>query len=196
MAHLPIAPQDKLDDVADELAFAAAVMGFEANSLKIMAHRPEILRGFLALSASVLGPHAKLDPGLRQMVAYIASAAAGCNYCQAHTSHGAHARGVSSEKIEALWSYETSPLFSQAERAALQLAQSSASVPNQATQAQFDAARVHFEEAQIAEIIAVVATFGFLNRWNDSLATDLEDSPLAFAETHLTATEWAPPKNK
>ena len=46
MAHLPIAPQDKLDDVADELAFAAAVMGFEANSLKIMAHRPEILRGF------------------------------------------------------------------------------------------------------------------------------------------------------
>jgi uncharacterized peroxidase-related enzyme len=196
MAHLPHAPQDKLDEVSEELAFAAAIMGFEPNSFKIMAHRPEILRGFLALSAAVLGPESQLDPGLRQMIAYIASAAAGCNYCQAHTSHGAHARGVSSEKIEALWLYETSPLFSDAERAALQLSQSAASVPNQATQAHFDAAKAHFDEAQVAEIIAVVATFGFLNRWNDSLATDIEDNPLAFAETHLAATDWTPPRNK
>ena len=46
MAHLPIADKGALDAVTDELAVAAAVMGFEANSLKIMAHRPEILRGF------------------------------------------------------------------------------------------------------------------------------------------------------
>jgi alkylhydroperoxidase family enzyme len=92
--------------------------------------------------------------------------------------------------------YETSPLFSDAERAALQLSQSAASVPNQATQAHFDAAKAHFDEAQVAEIIAVVATFGFLNRWNDSLATDIEDNPLAFAETHLAATDWTPPRNK
>ena len=81
MAHLPVAPQDKLDDVSEELAFAAQIMGFEPNSLKIMAHRPDILRGFLGLSAAVLGPNARLDPGLRQMISYIASAAAGCNYC-------------------------------------------------------------------------------------------------------------------
>ena len=190
MAHLPPAPQDKLDAAADALALAAAVMGFEPNSLKIMAHNPQILNGFLALSAAILGPEAKLDAGLRQMIAHIASAAAGCSYCQAHTAHGAAHRGVSEEKIEALWSYETSALFSDAERAALALAQAAASVPNRAEQAHFDALDGHFSSAEQSEIVAVISLFGFLNRWNDTLATPLEDSPLAFAEAHLAPKGW------
>ena len=190
MAHLPPAPQDKLDAAADALALAAAVMGFEPNSLKIMAHRPEILNGFLVLSAAILGPEAKLDAGLRQMIAHIASAAAGCSYCQAHTAHGAAHRGVSEEKIDALWSYETSALFSDAERAALALAQAAASVPNRAEQAHFDALDGHFSSAEQSEIVAVISLFGFLNRWNDTLATPLEDSPLAFAEAHLAPNGW------
>jgi len=196
MAHLENAPAENLDAMADELALAAAVMGFEPNSLKIMAHRPEILRGFMALSAAVLGPEAKLAPGLRQMIAYIASAAAGCNYCQAHTAHGAHERGVSAEKIENLWSYETDDLFSDAERAALALAQAAGSVPNRANQAHFDALKRHFTEAEICEIVAVISTFGFLNRWNDTMATPLEESPLAFAEAHLLGSEWKPERHK
>ena len=70
MAHLKNAETAQLAEVADELALAAAVMGFEPNSLKIMAHRPEILRGFLALSAAVLGPDGELEPGLRPMIAF------------------------------------------------------------------------------------------------------------------------------
>ena len=196
MPHLKNAEAAELQEVGDELAFASAVMGFEPNSLKIMAHRPEILRGFLALSAAILGPDALLEPSLRQMIAHIASAAAGCRYCQAHTAHGAHERGVQDKKIEALWSYETDPLFSDAERAALALAQAGGSVPNGATQAHFDALAPHFSEAEICEIVAVIATFGFLNRWNDTMATALEDSPLAFAEGHLQANGWKPERHK
>jgi len=196
MAHLPIADPAQLETVQEELALAAAVMGFEANSLKIMAHRPDILRGFMALSASILGPAGILEPGLRQMIAYIASATAGCNYCQAHTAHGAHARGVSDEKIEHIWTFETHPLFSEAERAALRLAQAGASVPNRAEKSHYEALARHFSEAEICEITATIALFGFLNRWNDTLATDLEDSPLAFAEAHLTATDWKPDRHE
>lgn len=196
MSHLPNADAAALEAVKDELAFAASVMGFEPNSLKIMAHRPEILRGFLALSGAILGPEAKLDPALRQMIAYIASATAGCNYCQAHTAHGAHARGVAAEKIEQLWSYETSPLFDASERAALALAQAAASVPNRAEKTHFEAAAAHFSTAQIAEMIGVVSLFGFLNRWNDALATPLEDSPLAFAEAHLSNGDFKPERHK
>ncbi len=196
MAHMPIAADEKLDAVKDELALAAAVMGFEANSLKIMAHRPEILRGFMALSASILGPDGILPPGLRQMIAYMASATAGCNYCQAHTAHGAFERGVDAEKIENIWSYESSELFGDAERAALSLAQAGASVPNRATQAHFDALTPHFNEAEICEIVGTISLFGFLNRWNDTMATALEDSPLAFAEAHLTHSEWKPERHK
>lgn len=196
MAHLKNAEAAHLAELADELALATAAMGFEPNSLKIMAHRPDILRGFLALSAAVLGPNAALAPALRQMIAHVASTAAGCNYCQAHTAHGAHERGVADEKIAALWSYQTDPQFSEAERAALALAQAGASHPNGATQAHFDALQGHFSDAEICEIVAVIAIFGFLNRWNDTLATELEDSPLAYAESHLVGNGWKPERHK
>ena len=196
MAHLKNAEAAQLAELADELALATAAMGFEPNSLKIMAHRPDILRGFLALSAAVLGPNAALAPALRQMIAHVASTAAGCNYCQAHTAHGAHERGVADEKIAALWAYQTDPQFSEAERAALALAQAGASHPNGATQAHFDALQGHFSDAEICEIVAVIAIFGFLNRWNDTLATELEDSPLAYAESQLVGNGWKPERHK
>lgn len=190
MMRLTSAAPDQLDASKELLAMAAAAMGFEANSLKIMARKPEILQGFMGLSAAILGPSAKLDPVLRQLIAHIASAAAGCAYCQAHTAHGAEHRGAGKEKLEALWEFENSAVFSDAERAALDLALAAGSVPNQATDEHFEALRVHFDEDEIVEIVAVIALFGFLNRWNDTLATPLEDSPLAFAEAHLAPQGW------
>ena len=191
MTHLNPPDAAALDEVKNELDFVAAAMGFEPNSMKVMAHRPNILRGFLALMGAVIGPDAVLDPGLRQMVAHIASSAAGCRYCQAHTAHGADHAGVSREKIEALWSYTDSPLFTEAERAALSLAQAGGSVPNQVEAAHFDAVKAHFSDAEIVEITAVIAAFGFLNRWNDTLATTLEGSPRAFAQANLGKAGWA-----
>ena len=43
---------------------------------------------------------------------------------------------------------------------------------------------------QVVEIVGVIAMFGFLNRWNDTFATPLEDEPLEFGEKHLTAQGW------
>jgi uncharacterized peroxidase-related enzyme len=196
MSRLPIAPQAQLDESAEALQIATAIMGFEPNSLKMMAHRPAILNGFLSMAGPILGPDALLDPGLRQLIAHVVSAAAGCRYCQAHTAHGAHNRGVDETKIENVWSYETSDLFTDAERAALALAQAAGAVPNAATDAHFDEVRKYFSDAEITEIVAVVSVFGFLNRWNDTLATPLEDSPLAFAESHLSAAGWQADKHR
>jgi hypothetical protein len=42
----------------------------------------------------------------------------------------------------------------------------------------------------VVEIVGVIAMFGFLNRWNDTLATPLEDAPLEFGEKHLAAHGW------
>ena len=89
MTRISPASEKQLTASKDLLALAAAAMGFEANSLKVMARQPAILQGFMGLSAAILGPNASLDPVLRQMIAHISSAAAGCAYCQAHTAHGA-----------------------------------------------------------------------------------------------------------
>ena len=196
MTRVSPATPEQMAQSKDMLAMIAAAMGFEANSMKVMARQPAILQGFLALSAPILGPGASLDPVLRQMIAHISSAAAGCAYCQAHTAHGADHRGADAAKLDALWEYETNDLFSPAEKAALSLAMAGGSVPNQATDDHFAELRKYYSEDEIVEIVAVIALFGFLNRWNDTLATTLEDSPLAFAEAHLASKGWNGDKHK
>jgi hypothetical protein len=46
------------------------------------------------------------------------------------------------------------------------------------------------------EIVGVIAMFGFLNRWNDTLATPLEDEPVATAEKYLASNGWCVAKHK
>lgn len=163
--------------------------GFVPNSLFTLGHRPEILEAFLLLAGTINGSGV-VDPGLKQLVAYVASNASGCRYCQAHTSaHAVHA-GVDAEKIEHAFEFETHPAFTSAERAALRLARDSALVPNLVEAEHFAALREHFDEAQIVELVAVCALFGFLNRWNDTMATELEDVPRAFASRHLQEANW------
>ncbi len=169
--------------------------GFVPNSLFTMGHRPEILQAFMMLAGVVNGP-GTIDPGLKQLAAYVASAAAGCRYCQAHTTtHAAHA-GVDVAKIEHAFEFETHPSFSERERAALRLARDAALVPNLVTAEHFEALRRHFDEAQIVELVAVCALFGFLNRWNDTMSTELESTPRAFAAEHLAGAGWTVDKHR
>lgn len=163
--------------------------GFVPNSLFTLGHRPEILEAFLLLAGTINGSGV-VDPGLKQLVAYVASNASGCRYCQAHTSANAAHAGVDAEKIEHAFEFDTYSGFSAAERAALRLARDSALVPNLVEAGHFAALREHFDEPQIVELVAVCALFGFLNRWNDTMATELEDVPREFAARHLQGAHW------
>jgi hypothetical protein len=46
-------------------------------------------------------------------------------------------------------------------------------VPNAVTDAHFAELKKHYTDAQIVEIVAVISLFGFLNRFNDTTATEL-----------------------
>lgn len=190
MARLEFAPPEKLAELEPELTAMKQAMGFVPNSLKIMAHRPEMVRGFLTFVNAAIGANATLDPELRQMIAHVVSTASGCRYCQAHTAHAAENLGMSTDKIDAVWEYQTSDLFTDAERAALSLAQAAGSVPNDATDDHFDELKKYYTAEEITQIVSVIAVFGFLNRWNDTFATRLEDNPLTFAEAHLSSRGW------
>ena len=72
-------------------------------------------------------------------------------------------------------------MFDEAERVALRFARDAALVPNEVTPEHFEALRRHWDDGQIVEMLAVVGLFGFLNRWNDTMATALEETPLALA---------------
>ena len=73
---------------------------------------------------------------------------------------------------------------------ALDFALAAAAVPNDVTDELFAEMRRHWDEGQIVEILGVVSLFGFLNRWNDSMATPLEAEPIAVGEKFLARGGW------
>src|SRR5262249_56634578 len=99
--------------------------------------------------ASVWDRDGKVDRGFKRLIAHVASRTAGCRYCMAHTAGGALHFGVEDEKLAAIWDYARSPLYSAAERAALDLAVAAAAVPNAVTDDMFAAMRSHWSEDEI-----------------------------------------------
>jgi uncharacterized peroxidase-related enzyme len=187
----PVARHQAEDVLSDALDLQESLLGLVPESLLTMAHRPKMAALFAELASTCLEP-GSLDRPLKQLVGYVASAATGCRYCQAHTAQSAGMVGVATSKLNAAFEYETSELFTEAERDALRLAHHAALVPNEVTDAHFTALKRWYSDEQIVEMVGVIALFGWLNRWNDTMATTLEDSPLEFASRNLAReqTGW------
>jgi uncharacterized peroxidase-related enzyme len=190
MPRLEPLPPSHTPDLKPHFDFFLTTLGFTPNSVLTMQRKPKLVKAFAQLNAAVMDPEGEVDLGFRRLVGHLASKAAGCLYCQAHTLLGAKNFGVDEARLAALWDFRTSPLFSDKERAALEFALDAAAQPNAVTDASFSALRRHWSESEIVEILGVVAMFGFLNRWNDSMATPLEPVPAAVAEEALKGKGW------
>lgn len=190
MARLDPLTVDASHELAADFAFFEKTLGFVPNSLLTMAHRPSLARGLIALSKGVYDPKGEVDLGLKRLIGHVASMAAGCMYCRAHTATSAMRHGVGADKLAAIAEYRSSALFSEAERVALDFALAAASQPNDVSDELFAQLRAHWSEGQIVEMLGVIGLFGFFNRWNDSLATALEAEPLENASKTLGPTGW------
>lgn len=190
MAFLePLSPE-ATPELAETFDHFRDILGFVPNSLLTMQRRPAVVRAFGQLTAAVMDPEGAVDPGFKRLLAHFASRASGCQYCQAHSLVAAGISGIAAEKIDAIWDYRSSPLYSEAERAALDFALAAGSVPNGVDSAIMQTLKRYWSEEQIVEILAAVCLYGFLNRWNDSMATDLEETPRAIGERLLAPGGW------
>ena len=183
MAHLRPLETDEIDDpdIRERFEHYQATRGFTPNSIRTMARRPGIVKAFMALNQAVLY-EGTVDEQLKMLISLISSVSAGCLYCQSHMTNLSHLYDAPDEKIADILLYETSPHFSDAERAALDLAYKAAQVPNAVTDGEFERLKQYFSESEIVEIVASIALFGYLNRWNDTMATALEPLPAERAE--------------
>jgi uncharacterized peroxidase-related enzyme len=170
--------------------FYEETLGFTPNSLFTMMHRPKIAAAFLELNQAVMDNQGRLTPALKRQIAYLSSQTTGCRYCEAHAIRAAARYGSEEDKMKNLWNYKTYPAFSVAERAAFDFAIAASQVPNSVNDAIADALREHWDEGEIVEIAGVVALFGYLNRWNDSMGTALEKPAAEDAKTLLNDAGW------
>ena len=195
MPHLDPLPWEANPQFRERFEHYQNTRGFVPNSILTMQRRPAIAQAFMDLNRAVLYQGTVAEE-LKMLVSLVTSQAGGCRYCQAHMTNLASIYRASDAKIRAVWEFETSPLFSPAERAALRLGYHAALVPNEATGDHFDELKKHFDAGQIVEIVATIALFGYLNRWNDTLATTLEPRAVEVAQRAISAVGWQAGKHE
>jgi len=196
MSRIKPLPAEAIPDLKETMQTYQHHLGYVPNSPLVLARRPKVVKALAQMASAVWDKESEVNLGFKRLVAYMASRTHGCNYSMAHAAEAAHRLGVDDAKIEAVVDYKTSPLFTEAERVALDFAIAAASQPNAVTDEQFDRMKKHWSEAQIVEIAAAVALNGFLNRWNDTMAVPLEPEPIAFCEKHLKRHGWKVGKHK
>jgi len=191
----PLSP-DTNEDVAELAKFFNETLGFCPNSVLTMQIRPNIAKSFIALNKAVMANDGRVTSDLKRLIGYLASFTAGCQYCQAHTALAAERYGASEEKINNIWEYKTHHLFSEAERAALDFAIAASSIPNSVDDEITANLHKFWDEGEIVEILGVISLFGYLNRWNDSMATEMEEGAVKTGEKYLAKRDWSVGKHK
>lgn len=183
-------PADHDPEVARLAEFFNVTLGFPPNSVLTMMRRPEIAKSFTALNRAVMDCQGKLTPELKRLISELSSKVAGCRYCQAHMVLASSRFGSTPERLADIWVYQDSPHFSDAEKAAFDFTVAASQVPNAVTPEIGANLRKHWDDGDIVEIVGVVALFGYLNRWNDSMATTLEEPAEEIAGRTIAEHGW------
>lgn len=182
-------------ETAELARFFQTTLGFPPNSVLTMQRRPEIAQAFIALNKAAMANNGRVTSEQKRLIALLSSGATGCRYCQAHTALAAERFGASDARLAEVWTYSSSAAFSDAEKVAFDLAIAASCVPNGVDEDLMSRMRGHWDEGEIVEIMAVIALFGFLNRWNDSMATTLEAGAEAAGLRRLQVQGWEPGKH-
>lgn len=124
---------------------------------------PGMLRFTMALQK--FGKRLRLDGDLRALVHMQVSAVNGCGFCMDLGQMMTVKENKSLEKINAVAEYQTSPLFTDRERAAIAYADevTRRKSPSDET---FGTLRKHFADSEIAELTVFIALVHFMNLQN------------------------------
>ncbi len=165
----PLSP-DSNTDVKKLAEFFNETLGFCPNSVLTMQIRPEIARAFINMNMAVMDNQGNVTSALKRMIAWVSSNATGCRYCQAHAIRAAERYG--------------------AERAALDFSLAASVIPNAVDEKIKSDLYKYWDEGEIVEMLGVISLFGYLNRWNDSMGTSIEDGAVESGDQYLGKHGW------
>jgi AhpD family alkylhydroperoxidase len=124
---------------------------------------PKVFKAVLALDAAARDG---VDPVVLELVQIRASQVNGCAYCVDHHVRDAREAGESDDRLHQLAVWRESSLYTGRERAALALAEAVTLLPGGVPDEVYAEAERHFEQRELAQLIAVVFTVNAWNRMN------------------------------
>jgi uncharacterized peroxidase-related enzyme len=187
----PLQSDDK--ELNKLIKFYNETLGFCPNSIKTMFIRPQIAYAFINLNKAVMENKGELSSKIKRLIGYIASTVSGCKYCQAHTIRAAERYGSNNKQLNEIWDFRESTAFTDKEKIAFEFTIAAASIPNQVDNEISSKLREHWNDGEIVEMLGVISLFGFLNRWNDSMGTPIEEGALESGNKFIK--NWNPKKH-
>jgi len=167
MALISKLEKDQVEEIAKEV-----YEKFEKETgkipewVKVMAHRPEILKGFVELFNSIM-KKGTIEPILKWKIAYVVSQTLKCPFCVDVTERMLKKFGEPEDIIERI---KEKKQLSDEEKETLELAKD-VTLDGHLDQPEiFERLKKKFSSAQIIEIISVIGLFNYINRFNNTLA--------------------------
>lgn len=160
------------------LAAVHKQLGMVPNLMKVVAHSPAALEGYLALNGALA--KGKLDVKLRESIALVVAEYNACDYClSAHSYLGRNVAHLSDADLAAAREGRSAD---PRHDAALQFAHRVAATRGRVTTAETAALRqADFDEAEVVEVVATVALNVLTNYINNVAHTEI-DFPRVTAE--------------
>nr|WP_257004088.1 carboxymuconolactone decarboxylase family protein [Streptomyces sp. SA15] len=134
-----------------------------AERMNFSTVAPKVFKAVLALDAAARDG---IDPVLLELVQIRASQINRCAYCIDYHTSDARKAGEAEERIYQLSAWEESSLYTSQERAALALTEAVTRLPEGVPDEVYDEAAQHFDEKQLAQLIALIFTVNAWNRMN------------------------------
>ena len=187
----PLNSEDK--ELKKLIQFYDETLGFCPNSIKTMFIRPQIAYAFINLNKAVMENQGELSSKVKRLIGYLASTVSGCKYCQAHTIRAAERYGSNNKQLNEIWDFRESPAFTEKEKIAFEFTIAASSIPNQVDDEISSKVREYWDDGEIVEMLGVISLFGFLNRWNDSMGTPIEEGALESGNKFIK--NWNPNKH-
>lgn len=161
----PVDPENASE--AQRAAFGAARKRFgrDLPLMGVMAHHDHVLAAVSSFEAAIRRAD-RLPPGVVHLVNLKVAALLGCSFCIDIGTYLAREDGVSVAAVADLPRFRDSDAYSPAERAALEAAVIMTVGDCVLDGAVEEALRTHFDEAQLVELLAVIAWENYRSRFN------------------------------
>lgn len=168
--------RDQADDLTLEF-YDDATNRFEMllNIFKVFGHTPKLGRVFTDSVMEML-QDGELDWVTKELLILKATHRNDCQYCVVQHEAVSQRLGITAEKIADIDgdSYKTSPHFTDAERALLDLTVQIGVDANRISKGLWDRLNEHFTEPQIVEAVYVITQYIAISKFGDALGVVLE----------------------
>jgi uncharacterized peroxidase-related enzyme len=169
MARISLISPESANAEVKEI-YEKTLRGKPGNAQKALAHRPEMLKNFLAFYASV---GRSLDRKLYELIYLHVSLINGCHYCTQHHVASSKRVGLTAEDWSALKAGNYSR-YGEKERVALAYVEKLTRAPHQVTDTDFAPLRKEFSEPEIVDLHLLTGLANLTNRFTDPLVLEVE----------------------